>query len=413
SQLRDILQRRHPNVQIIVENNGMMGGSSTATIDRLEPSLQSFQPHLVISMMGLKDEIDQAGGRGGFLSQSRFRVFQLFRWLTLSVNRHQEQLPADAESISDLPDSARVRMAQQKKNIAETRLLDEPDPEVSDKLELAIFLWFIQRHERAVDLLERTIEEHGFGYNVLAQVLVTNDEPQAAVDLLRNAIETHPEEGMYRITLIDLLTTFGLYSEASEALVATFEHMPTFHRSELISQHVCLSYAKLALAMGDPTMALAAVKKCKETEGTSDFDVQGFPNVTLNSDLYAGRAFAELSQYDKAEKVFLRALKKRPRRMDIMWALARMYREYGKFEDEAKARRTLMETKPRVGAYFELAKLLKLSGREAQVPDLFEEMAERFPSLERSHLTLYDLCQEARADLLLMPYPPFGPEAIQ
>ena len=99
--------------------------------------------------------------------------------------------------------------------------------------------------------------------------------------------------------------------------------------------------------------------------------------------------------------------------MDIMWALARMYREYGKFEDEEKARRTLLETKPRVGAYFELAKLLKLSGKEAQLPDLFEEMAERFPSLERSHQTLYDLCQEARADLLIMPYPPFGPEAIQ
>ena len=416
TQLQRILQDQHPDVRVIVQNNGMMGGTSTVAVDRLKPALESFQPHIVIAMMGIKDEVNQAdaGVRGTtFLN---LRVVQLYRWLTLSLKLHRERVPSNVDSVSELPESARIKLSQQRKYIKETRLVSSPNQEASDDLELAIFLWFIQRHERAKAILQRTIEEHDLGYNVLAHVYATNDEHEKAIEMLASTIETHPDEGMYHVTLIELLTQMGRYKEAGEALQTAKQQHRSFMEPSLVAPHIWLAAARLAVEEGDGKRALETIQHLKRLISSRKLDEQElpeiFPRVQLRVRLQHGRALALVGDYEEAETVFRRALERFPRRMDIMWALAKVYRHLGRYDDEADIRRSLISKTPRAGDYFELAKLFHLSGNDAQIPELFDEMTERFPSLKRSHETLYSLCQAANATVVIMQYPSFGPETV-
>jgi len=415
TQLQRILQEQNPDLRVVVQNNGMMGGTSTVALDRLKPALESFRPHLVIAMMGIKDELQQAEAAVG-VAMPNLRIVQLYRWLALSLKLHHERVPSAVDSVSDLPDSARIKLAQQRKYIKETRLLDTPNPEAAADLELAIFLWFIQRHERAKAILQRTIETHDLGYNVLAHVYATNDEHEAAIATLTAAIETHPAEGMYRVTLIELLTQMARFEEADEVLRVTKATQHSLMEPSLVALHISLAAARLAVEKGEGKEAVDIIKRLRiliaDREAANQEHPDTFPKVQMRVQLYRGRALTLLKDYDKAEKVFLRALDISPRRMDIMWALSKVYRELGRYDDEADVRRSLMSKTPRVGDYFELAKLFRLSGNTAQIPELFDEMTLRFPSLKKNHETLYGLCRAADATVVIMQYPSFGPETV-
>ncbi len=416
TQLHRILQEAHPEVRVVVQNNGMMGGTSTIAMDRLGPALESFRPHIVIAMMGIKDMTDQPDAVVGTNAFRQLRLVQLYRWLALSLKLHKERLPSDVASVEDLPESARIKLSQQRKYIKETRLIHQPNPAASGQLELALFLWFIQRHERAKTLLLETIETYDLGYNVLAHVYATNDEHQAAIDLLHEAITKHPTEGMYHATLIELLTQMGRYEEADEALQVAQADPRRFMETVFVMPHIQLAAARLAVERGEAQRAIEIMLPLKaliQSEATDRRMPMSFPRVQLRFQLQQGRALAMLGRYDEAERVFRSALERYPRRMDVMWALAKVYRKLGRLDDEADVRRSLIAKEPRAGDYFELAKLFHLSGDRAQIPELFDEMTARFPSLKRSHEKLYALCEEAGATVMVMQYPSFGPETVE
>ncbi len=411
AQLERILNERQDRVTFRVLNNGMMGGTTASTLARLEETVLRFDPHVIIAMMGIKDTPEDTLPALSWVH--RLRTVQLASWLIESVDLRRNEVAYEVPSLDALPEDLELSATQLRKYMREIRLVEEPGTQAAlGSLEVATYLWFIQRHDQAEALLRQVIAEHDVGYNLLARVLATDDRPADAVAMLEGAIAAHPEEGMYRVALAEVLIETHDFALAGQALAEARAASGGFLAGDYVLAFVALTEARLFREQGDYQSALEALKTV-DPEGSNrrlyrDF----FPPLVMLLDAEYGATYYRLEDWPKAERYLRHAVEIQPGHHANMWLLGEVYRKLGRFEDEEALRREVLSYKGRLGEYYELARLFHFYGQDARIPGLIDDAVARIPTLTESYRRLYELARRRGVRLVVMQYPSFGVELL-
>ena len=411
AQLERILNERQQQVTFRVLNNGMMGGTSISTLVRLEDSIQQFEPDLIIAMMGIKDTPKDSLPAVSWFSS--LRTVQLASWLYESATLRRNEVLYDLPSLDSLPDDRMISKTQLRKYLREIRLATDPATQAAmGSLEVATYLWFIQRHSQAEEVLRGVIAEHEVGYNLLARVLATDDRPEEARALIGEAIERHPEDGIYRVALVELLLEAGAIDEAEAALAEARAAEADFLAPEYVRCFLGLTEARLARETGDYPRALEVLEAVDtETPGRRLYK-NYFPPTVMLLDAEFGTLYYRMGEWDKAERHLRHAVKVQPGHHANMWLLGEVYRQNGKFEEEEALRREILSYKGRLGEYYELARLFQLYGQDERIPALIDDAVDNIPTLTESYRRLYEQAHRRRIRLVVMQYPSFGLELL-
>jgi len=413
--LERILNERQDAVHFRVINNGMMGGTTATILAMLQPSIDATDPHMIIAMMGIKDTADQQLPGLEWLPDAvrSLRTVQLFSWAREAIALRQQAYVLDVQSPDDLPEELKPSYGQLSKFIKETRMIG-PDADLSatGDLQVATYLWFIDRHNQAADFLRRTIDRYGVGYNLLARVLVTGARADEAELLMADAIAADPAEGMYRVTLAEVLVDEGRLDDAQAVLLQADADKQQFRYPSLVSGYIQLGLAHVAMERGDYQGVVDILRLVRPSRRLDGLSADFFPRVSLMRALALGEAYLNLGDLHNAELYLTEALEIRPGAHATMWMLSKVYRQQGRRDDEESLRRDLLQHRQRMAEYFELAKLFRIHGDDARIPELFDEAVAQIPSIAASYRELYAVAERQGIDLAVMQYPSFSLELL-
>lgn len=412
TQLEAILNGRQTGKRFHVYNLGTMGGTSSTVLDRLGTEIRTLRPHMIIAMMGIKDTAqDSVGAESNDIPwYESVRVVKLARWLVEAVQLRANEVPTDIRTVDDIPASLRTPRGQLQAFVRETRMIPPHAPAnlpaLNDELLIGIYLWDIGRHDQAEAKIRAVIAEHDVGYNVLAQILATDARQDAAVTMIEEAIRKHPEEAMYRVTLAELLIDEGRFDDAQRVLDDAIAVTDSFLNSAFVANYFHLTGATIARARKDYDRAFELLDRVKPDSPGGEIAVY-FPPPRMLWHLSMGETCAATERWAEAEKHLKAAIERRPREGAPMWLLSKVYRQTGQHEKEEQLRRQMLSANLRVAEYYELAKLFRLTGDDARIPALFDEVVEKIPVLPANYQRLYALTEDHGVQLLVMQYPSF------
>jgi tetratricopeptide (TPR) repeat protein len=415
AQLERILNERQSQVRYRVFNSGMMAGTTDTVMGMLGPSMTAYDPDIIIAMMGIKDDSDPSEATVATAPSPvpRLRTLQLIAWATEAVRLRRQAAVLTADTLDDVADGLRPRPYQLTKFIKEIELLrSSADRSALDDLNLALFHWYGDRHVQAAAVLRRTIAAHDLGHMLLGRVLVTNGKLDEAEQVMRAAVTAHPDNGIYRVGLAEILLDGGRLDDAETALNDADDHEALFQERALTAGFSSLARARLARERGDHPAAVAILEAMELDFATEQRGRNFFPNVRMLRGMAIGESYLEVGRFEDAEHSLLEALELRPRSHSTMWTLSKVYRAQGRRDDEEALRRTLLGRAGRMAEYHELAKLYRLHGEQDRIDDLFEEALLRIPSIRANHARLYQVAADADIALVVMQYPSFSLETL-
>lgn len=413
SQLEGILEQRRPGVDFEIINNGLMGGTSQQVLALLESSIDAYEPDMIIAMMGIKDDdADVLIGDWRWPAWVRsLKLVQLARWVRESVILHRGAVLTEVEHLDELPKTLHVPNGHMAKYIRESRMVaGAPEMAALKDLRVAVYLWFIGRHVRAETKVREIIATHDVGHNLLARILITHDRADEAVAHLREAVATHPTEGMYAVTLVESLTAAGGWVEAHTVVMKNQGLVDTWHDQALAHPRLLLAWSELAQRQGRPNLALRRLAQAKQSYvRSSDRNRLGlFIPFNWQMMVAMGEIAYALEDWKTAEHALKAALEMQPWRQATMWQLGLVYRAQGKLEKEAKIRSEMLARSGRLAEYFELAKLFRLQGQEDQIPSLVATAHARIPQISQSYAHLSAITRSHGTPLVVMQYPSFS-----
>jgi predicted Zn-dependent protease len=409
AQLEQILNTRQSARKFRVLNQGIMGGTTSATLEQLERTLPSLKPQIIIAMMGIKDTpsewVPVATPLPAWITS--LHSVQLLSWIIEDVRLRQNATPTQITSFADLPLAERTKESGYGNYIRELRPAADQDALESEKT--AVYLYHVGRITQAETILRDLIARKGMGYTLLSDIELGEDHFEEAVRLIEEAVARHPEDGFYRIQQAHLYLQHRDFTRA-KALLAAAAHdaqapAAPFADVTLVRQYLQLEQAELALLEERYEDALAAAAAV-----TGDMDRhyrEVLPRMDVMLASIRGRAFIGKKDWPSAERELLQALSRDPLRHVNMWLLSSVYRATGQTDKEEQLRRQLVNQTGRVAEYFELAKLFRLTGQADRVPEVLAEAVRNTPSLKENHARLYALAERNGIQLVIMQYPGF------
>ena len=393
-----------------VLNLGIMGGTSESILELLPAALDEFQPHIIISMMGIKD----GSARGSGFALPRWlrerNTVKLLDWLVEDRRLRRDAIALDVETAADVPDSMGGHVGRVRIHAMESRLALESTPQTQrarDAIEVGIYYWYIGRLQKAEAVLQASVDEVGMGHSVLAWVLVTAGREDEAVTLLQDAIAAHPEEGLYRVVLADILSQLGRLEEAEAVVFDGFSALSVVRMADYTSVRLQIVQAQIDRLQGDPRRAIQRLSQLRPARLSGQHS-QFLAGPMLLIQLGLAAANMDLERWHQAEMHLQRVINIHPSRHTSMFMLSQVYRAQGKFKEEEETRRSLLAHEGRMAEYFELARMFQLSGADEQVEPLLTAAVQRIPTLRSSHDALYGIAQRQGAHLIVMQYPSFS-----
>ena len=407
AQLESALQARAPEVPWRVLNGGIMGGTSSTVLQRLETEIDQLQPHVIIAMMGIKDTPAEWTPFGVALPSwmHRLHLVRLTIWLLEDVSLESSPRPLDVHTFADLPTWAQKRFENAGNHIQELRIIE--DRSALDRLKAGVYLLQLGHVDLALQKVQAIVESDGVGMVFYATVLAADGQAEAATAVLRAAMSDHPKEGLYAVALADHLRRQHKHAEALSVLDQLDANGP----SPLERFYAGLVRAEVLLDSDRPRDALDALKVAAPELTPAQREV--LPSPTLLATSTRGRAYVALKDWKSAQHHLREALRVDPNRQANMYMLSQVYRETGQLAAEATLRRQMVERSGRVAEHFELAKLLRLSGDEAGAQMVMQEAAAQTPSLTQNYALLYEMAHRKGIQLVVMQYPGFSLDSLE
>jgi len=414
AQLEQILNTRQSARKFRVLNQGIMGGTTSATLEQLESTLPSLKPQILIAMMGIKDTPSEWVPVESPLPawMTSLRSVRLLSWIIEDVRLRQNASPTQITSFADLPITERTKESRYGNYIRELR--PAADQDALESVKTAVYLYHIGRITQAESMLRDLIDRKGMGYPLLSDIVLGEDRFEEAVRLMEEAVARHPDDGFYRIQQAHLYLQHRDFSRARALLTQTARDAQAapalFTDVTLVRQYLELEQAELALLeerYDDALTAAAAV--------TGDMDRryrEVLPRMDVMLGSIRGRAFIGKQDWASAERELLQALSRDPQRHVNMWLLSSVYRATSQTDKEEQLRRQLVNQTGRVAEYFELAKLFRLTGQADRVPEVLAEAVRNTPSLKENHARLYALAEQNGIQLVIMQYPGFELDSV-
>lgn len=410
AQLQEVLNTRQSARTFQVLNNGIMGGTTGASIELLEHTLDTVKPNIIIAMMGIKDTpsewVPVATPLPPLLAQ--FDSVKLLSWLIEDVKLRQNANVTQIQTWADMPAAARAKDTGYGNYIRELRPL--ADPGTLDRVKAAVYLYHIGRTAQAEELLRALIAGQGVGYTLLSDIIAGDGRYDEAFALMDEAVARHPEDGFYRIQQAHLRQQNHEFDAARAILADTSANLGAFADPAVVALYLLVEAAEVALAEDRYDDALALASQVTLFDDGTYRDV--LPRLDVVLDSIRGRAYIGRRQWPEAEAQLLDALSLDPRRHVNMWLLSSVYRATGQTDKEEQIRWELLSQTGRVAEYFELAKLFRLTGQADRVPEVLAEAVKRTPSLKQNYARLYQLAEQQGIQLIIMQYPAFELEAL-
>jgi len=366
SQLEDILNARDPSRRYRVINKGVPSTTSKDILDTIDSILTKYQPHIVLSMIGVNDiHVDPRTGRFSeffFRSLNTLRTFRFFKLLGQHIKARLSR-PSAAELSGEITNWNRetaLKFDIENPDEAESLLVD-----VTDHIRL-----LETQSQQATDKQEKAdLEATLFKLKLRKEAYITATgryyrslkEFTRAITFLKDGLASTP--GSYAI----FIELGRCYSDQQD-----YETAMTYYRKALdVNRMSTLGWLELA--------------RCYSKLGRLDNVYEIYHKMLTNdvTDLNAvsniGKWYADHDYHHEAEIALLKALSLNPGNYELNEELGELYFTMGEEEKSKK--------------YFEAARTLK-------------ELSEKYlPSTIYHYNEIADAVFTHKARLICLQYP--------
>ena len=214
SELENILNKGY-KIKFKMFNVGITATDTTRILNQLEDDLDTYEPHMVITMMGINDLLYnnthphfqfQKRISNRILFFENFRVYKLFKLLWLHSNAKIKELKFKQISHINLDDKHILKFEGNVKNLMNDQ----------NYLELAVFYQNRKMFEEAEEMFKRAIEinpKNEWIYIRFAETYQFTETFEEAEEMFKRAIEINPESYNAYLGLARYYSTIGSYKQ--------------------------------------------------------------------------------------------------------------------------------------------------------------------------------------------------------
>lgn len=241
SQLERILNQHSTGIKFSVINKGVPGTNTTRIVANVEDYLNQYNPHLVITMMGINDNLETIDYDDGHFTKLRIYTLAKFFQKRL-VDKFQEIIPRIAITINARDDKAYIQLARyyEGKHVWDSSEL----PRVRELLQKALAMnpknveaylelmeYHREYHEYAQldELVKKTLRvglENAAVYVELAGYYRDAGDLERSAEFLRKALAIDPENDDAYFALAEYCFARGEAGEVVELLKKALEINP-------------------------------------------------------------------------------------------------------------------------------------------------------------------------------------------
>ncbi len=428
AQLEKILNARQGQRRFVVVNRGGMGGDTDRVLDTLPRYLDNYRPHLILVMMGMKDQVLPAGpdqesteASRQDIWQGRLRTVRLASMLLDLVRHGSGDLGVGvATSLSDLPPRLKSQFERDlylRFRYTQVEELDEPTwSRVRVSTELALYHEFTGQLTEAAALSRDIIHRWDVGHNLLAHIYLMQGRSWDAVNVLTKALDRYPNRTGYLQYLSKAYSALGEANLAEQALTTALQR----HPDDLLVRN---QLANLYLEQGHPEQGIELLRLSASDRRImvqKQMDHPEFARIGHNalshtlhtSKITYASLFYSFGQPDKAEKMLKEVLEQRYYYTAVK-LLSDIFQERGDHAAEAELKAMSVEQSTRIGEYYEMSKLYLREDRRKDLGDLMAVARDNVPFTATNFQRVYDLAREHDTRLLFVQYPTFPIEVLQ
>jgi len=332
--LEEILNQKDTGIRFSVIDKGIAGTNTSAIVSGLEDNLDKYNPDMVITMMGINDDIlampyEDIPAEKTVPFFNSFRIYKLIKSLKLHIiNKAEEigiyKLREDKEGLIKTNDSTRSSKFKEQEEIFKKAIEVNPEDE-RGYIELAWYYKDAGELTKAGEMFKNAIElnpENEEGYIHLGWYYKDAGELTKAGEMFKKTIELSPKNEEGYIGLGWYYKDAGELTKAEEMFKKAIELNPEDERG----------YIELGWyyrIIGEYTKAEEIFKNNKAEEIFKEA-------IELNPEdewgyIELGWYYRIIGEYTKAEEMFKKAIELNPEDYRFNATLAIFYRERGKY----------------------------------------------------------------------------------
>lgn len=412
-----------------VDNKGIMSGNSVRAVAELKDYLEVNKPNLVISMLGMKDHVITDEEKEIEFYKQIKAFFLNFKTISL-IKLYLEQYELNKNNIydnkvvasySDLNPAMKnlanhfVTRSVYQQGLFENYSLDYYK-KIIKPVYLVYYFFFTGQNEKAERLVLELIRSSGFGYFILADIYIGNNEFQKAEDILFRYKKEKGENPFLYAKLIKLYLSTNEWEKA-KALFNKTESIKfnDFYANLLVKSELDLLQGKNLLVRDELTKICGpSVKLPEYVDNKATF--QAWLKSYAERDLYYQCLFVyaeasfNLGSYDIAEKG-LRELIKNKKELNTGAAFNLLLKIYYKSNTPEKAEdliNFMMDKNKRLGEYYALINHYKIYQQSPLKLEEFENnIVNTFTNTVDNYNDMYQATKRHNVKLMIMQYPTF------
>ncbi|MFH1622156.1 MAG: tetratricopeptide repeat protein, partial [Candidatus Omnitrophota bacterium] len=355
-QLEEILNQRNIGIKFTVINKGVPGVNITTIVDQLEDNLNQYKPDMVITMIGVNDEIGTIaytgipaqGSRAFFNSLKTYKLIKLLKLhiinnvKELGIYRPEEKREAIAsESIGEL----------QSTNIKEQEAM------------------YKEALERNPGDDEACVELGGY-YREQGKYF-------QAEAILKQALALNPQNERVNIELAKCYNDQAKYTQAETMFKKILELSPQ-------NEWTYIELARCYRIQGKHDQAKKLYKQAIELSPQNEWTY-----------IEPGGYYRDNEEYEHAEEMLKQALKINSQNEWAYFELAKCYRNQGKYTQAEAMFKQAIEINPQnAWVYIELGLCYRNQGKYTQAEAVFKQASETNPKNVWAYLGLAHCCKE-------------------
>ncbi len=386
SQLGEILNQSNIGIKFSVINGGRPAGKIAYIVSQLSADLDKYNPHMVVTMLGINDVRDYKEDLVRRESKMTFlKSLRVFKLMNLILEHMKSKIEGLGKVFLDLT--------------VHSSYADEIIPENDQGyFELAAIYAGQKRFDKAIELYEVILQrepQNHLAHSLLGMIYMRGDRDtqdfDKASEFLNKAVQLDPQNGSYLTILAKCYYVQGRYDEAEVILKDLIAVNPQDHKAYAV-------LANLNVHRGDTANAIEAVKAVIMI------------NPSEHHYLKLAWLYNGINDYEGAEKMFHEATEN--------YLGHRGYQEFADFYqrrkqiDKAEAihKKALEMYADRPLSYLNLAKFYKSIGRERLSEEYLRKSEEilmtyYYPGTQRHYQNLKSIVIARGLQLVAVQYP--------
>jgi tetratricopeptide (TPR) repeat protein len=406
SYLEEILNQRNAGIKFSVIDKGVGGTETSIILSKLESNLATYNPGMVIAMIGINDQQIARYNNIPFFHARLFQHLRSYRFLLVLYSRVSEKLkiparpPQQQNSLAQAEERFKKDIARDPGNahayvtLGQAYFQQGNFSRAEDSFKNAIKLdprndeayvelGKLYRDQRRLFQVEESFQKaialNSQEYRAwmgLGRPYITQHQLSQAEDSFKKAIELNPKNDAAHVGLGWVFWSRRQFSQAEDLFRKAIALNPK--NDEAFS-----GLGRVYRNRGKLSQAEEYLKKAIELNPKNDAAHFGL-----------GQIYQNQGQFSQAEGVFGKAIALNPQNDRVYMWLGSLYQAQGKSSQAADAYKKVIELTPRnVYAYIKLGWFYQTQGKLSQAVDAYKKVIELDPQNDRVYGTLSVLCE--------------------